>query len=469
MLIAGVPNYAGLFGRDAYVAALQTASLTPATLRGSLQLISHWNATARDDRLDAEPGKVLHQRQLGPLARLGLTPFLHYYGDQSTPGLFLIAAAADLAHTGDYEAFAALRDKLLSTLAWMDSNQNADGFYPYQTRSFMGLKNQSWKDSGDAVLYPDGRMVNDPIAMSDVQGLFYAGKEAIACAFAAAGEGERSAQLLAEARALKQRFNARFWMPDERYFAMALDPEGKQVKTIASDPGACLAYGIVDDDKSAAVVERLLADDMFSGWGVRSLSSDHPAFNPFAYHIGSVWPSSNSIIAYGLKRYGFIDEMHRIAEGMFAATEVFDLNRLPEVFGGHARDARHPHPGLYPGACSPQAWSAGAVIFLVTTMLGLMPFAPRSVLVVDPALPPWLPEVTIRNIQVGASTAALRLGREASGRTNVDVLANDGLHIIRPPAPIIRGSDRVPALLDAVLNAADAGLSVIPGSRPPTM
>ena len=455
MLIAGVPNYTGLFGRDALVTSLQSATLTPATLRGSLQAVSRWNATTTDDELDAQPGKVLHQRQRGPLAQLGLTPFLHYYGDHSTPGLLLLCATADLAYTGDLDAFRALRAKLLGTLDWMKGNIDADGFYAYQTRSKQGLKNQSWKDSGDAVLYPDGRMVKDPIAMADVQGLMFAGQQAVALAFDVAGEHQRAAELLADAAALKQRFNARFWMPEENYFAIALDSQGQQVRSIASDPGACLAYGIVDDDKAKSVADRLMAPDMFSGWGIRTLSSRHPAFNPFAYHLGSVWPSPNSIAASGLKRYGFVDHMHRLASGLFAASQVFDLNRLPEVFGGHTRDARHPHPGLYPGACSPQAWSAGAVTLLVQTLLGLTPFAPRGILVVDPAMPAWLPEITLHNIQVGGARASLAFRRDATGHTDVEVIEGGDLTIVRP-AEQTPGVDRMSEVLVAALDPTRA-------------
>jgi glycogen debranching enzyme len=455
MIVAGMPNYTGLFGRDAYVTALQTAVLNPATLRGALQAVSRWNAETTDDSYDAQPGKVLHQRERGPLAQLGKTPFLHYYGDYSTPGLFLLAAAADLAHTGDLEFFRSLRDKLLGTIGWMEKNADSEGFYPYLTRSPQGIKNQSWKDSGDAVLYPDGHMVKNPIAMADIQGLYYAGKQAIALAFAVAGEQSRADQLLAEARALKQRFNERFWMPDERYFAMALDPDKRQVRTVASDPSACLAYGIVDEDKAGAVVERLMAPDMFSGWGIRTLSSRHPAYNPFAYHLGSVWPSPNSIACYGLKRYGFDAAMHAVAGGLFAASQIFDLDRLPEVFGGHPRDERHPHPGLYPGACSPQAWSAGAVILLVNTMLGLLPLAPRQTLIVDPSLPEWLPEVTLQNIRVGQSRAGLRFRRDASGYTEVEVIEDGGLNIrrLRPrDGAASRGEDRIASAMRAALD-----------------
>ena len=466
MIVAGVPNYTGLFGRDAFITSLQTAALNPATLRGALQAISRWNAQVTDDRHDAEPGKVLHQRQLGPLARLGKTPFLHYYGDQSTPGLFLLAAAADLACTGDLAYFRSLRNRLLGTIGWMEKNADSEGFYPYLTRSPDGLKNQSWKDSGDAVLYPDGRMVNGPIAMSDIQGLYYAGKQAVALAFAAAGEQGLADRLLAEARALKERFNERFWMPEERYFAMALDKDKQQVRTVASEPSACLAYGIVDEDKASAVVERLMAADMYSGWGIRTLSGAHPAYNPFAYHLGAVWPSPNSIAAYGFKRYGFDDAMHAVAGGLFSASQIFDLDRLPEVFGGHSRDERHPHPGLYPGACSPQAWSAGAVILLVNTMLGLLPLAPRRTLIVDPSLPEWLPEITMRNIRVGQSHAGLRFRRDALGHTDVEVLEDGGLHISRlPPRDTAtpRCEDRIGLAMRAALNPESA-ITIAAGS-----
>lgn len=189
----------------------------------------------------------------------------------------------------------------------------------------------------------------------------------------------------------------------------------------------------MDEDKAGPVAERLMAPDMFSGWGIRTLSSEHPAYNPFAYHLGSVWPSPNSIAAYGLKRYGFDAAMHAVAGGLFAASQIFDLDRLPEVFGGHPRDERHPHPGLYPGACSPQAWSAGAVILLVNTMLGFLPLAPRQTLIVDPSLPKWLPEITMRNIRVGPSCAGLKFRRDASGHTEVEVLEAGGLHIRRLP------------------------------------
>ncbi len=224
------------------------------------------------------------------------------------------------------------------------------------------------------------------------------------------------------------------------------------MRSVASDPGTCLAYGIIDDRRTQAVADRLMSEELFSGWGIRTLSTRHPAYNPFAYHLGTVWPSPNAVTAFGLRRYGFDEHMFRLASGLFAASQIFDLDRLPEVFGGHARDARHPHPGLYPGACSPQAWSAGAVVLLVNTFMGLMPFAARRALVVDPTLPDWLPELTVRNIRVGSARVALRARRGVSGRTELDVLNAGGVRIIRL-GDLPAGQDRLAAGFQAMLRA----------------
>ena len=449
MVVAGMPNYTGLFGRDAYLTSLQTMVLSPQSLRGALQVVTPLNATQTDDETDAEPGKVLHQRQLGPLAQLKISPFLGYYGDQSTPGLFLLAAAAEFANTGDTEFFRSQRRALDGTLAWMAHNQDERGFYPYQTRSTKGVKNQSWKDSGEAVLTHDGAMVHDPIAMADIQALYYAGQQALGLALIATGDEPAGHALIEQAADLKRRFNADYWMADEQYVAIALDAKGNQVRSVASDPGTCLAYGIIDDTRTQAVADRLMSEDLFSGWGIRTLSTKHPAYNPFAYHLGTVWPSPNAVTAFGLRRYGFDEHMFRLASGLFAASQIFDLDRLPEVFGGHARDARHPHPGLYPGACSPQAWSAGAVVLLVNTFLGLMPFAAKRALVVDPALPSWLPEMTVRNIRVGSARVALRARRCGSG-TELDILDGGGIEILRAPA-LPPGQDRLAAAFRSLL------------------
>ncbi len=442
MMIAGIPSYTGLFGRDTLVAGLQSAMLNPLTLRGVLEVVPRFNATERDDDLDAEPGRVLHQRQLGPLAKLNKTPFLHYYGDASASPLFLLAAAADLAHTGDLGFFRAQRDKLLGTLDWIRRNRDEAGFHPYQTRSTRGVKNQSWKDSAEAVLYPDGSMVKAPIAMAGIQALTYAALSALGLAFGESGEADLAAELGEEARALKRRFNEAFWMEDAAFYAIALDPEHQPVRSVASDPGLCLAYGIVDPGRARPVADRLLSPEFFTGWGIRTLSAEHPAYNPLAYHLGAVWPAMNAITAFGLQRHGFSKHAATLAEALFAAAGLFEYDRLPEVFGGHARDPRHPHPGLYPGACSPQAWSSSAVIFLVRTLLGVQPLATRRTLIVDPALPAWLPQLTLRDVQCGDARATLRFERCQDGTTAFDVITAPGIRVVRPPESE-PGQDRV--------------------------
>jgi glycogen debranching enzyme len=444
--MAGIPKYTALFGRDALTAGVQSTLLNASTLQGALLSVGAWTAKETDDHFDAQPGKVLHQRQLSPLALLGKTPFLHYYGDYSAPGLYILGAALHFAHTGDRRAFDAVKDKVCATLDWMDRDGDidGDGFYEYRTLAGKaGIKNQGWKDSSQAILYPDGSYVRDPIAVAEVQGLYYAAKQSLACVFRATGESARADDLFEQAAALKKRFNQRFWMPDERFFALALGPDKKQVKTIASNIGSCLAYGIIDEDKAQAVADRILRPDMFSGWGVRTLSSEHPAYNPLAYHLGTIWPMSNAHICFGLKRYGFNAAFHQVAKAVFDATEIFEYDRLPEVYGGHPRGKRHPHPGVYPAACSPQAWSASAVIQICHALTGLVPLAPLHALIVDPALPDWLPDLTLRNFQVGDKRVSIAFHRDADGTTDFEVIdGGEGLRLHRAPKAAV-GEDRI--------------------------
>ncbi|MGA8760998.1 MAG: glycogen debranching N-terminal domain-containing protein [Stellaceae bacterium] len=455
MPAAGGPNYLALFGRDTLVTGFQTGLVKPAMLRGTLSLIAKWNADKYDEGFDEEPGRVIHQRQQSPLSLLEKRPFLHYYGDYSAPGLFLIDMAWHLAISGDKEFFLSLREKMLATLDWMDrdADRDHDGFYEYKTKAgSWGEKNQGWKDSKDAILYEDGRIVKDPIALVEIQACFYCAKQLMGLAFASLGDHRRAEDLLTQATGLKQRFNQTFWLPEEKYFALCLDPEKKPVKTIASDPGQCLAYGIVDDDKAVAVADRLMSPELFSGWGVRTLSTRHPAFNPFAYHIGSVWPVSGALIGFGLKRYGLIEHFHRLAKALFDATQLFDYDRLPELFGGQPRDSQHPSPGIYPGANSPQAWSAGAIILLVQSMLGLIPLAPRNTLIIDPDLPEWLPELSLTNVQIGGAQVALRFWRDRSGYTHHEITSQQGqLRLYRSSTEPNSGSDRFEQLFREAL------------------
>ncbi|HTV89329.1 MAG TPA: glycogen debranching N-terminal domain-containing protein [Stellaceae bacterium] len=450
MPAAGIPRYMAMFGRDVLVAGFHAGLIKPAMLRGSLELVAHWNATEYDDAYDAEPGRVIHQRQQSPLSLLKKNPFLHYYGDYTAPAWFLIDCAWYYLLGGDREFYRRMRAKILATLEWMerDADRDHDGFYEYATRAGdWGIKNQGWKDSEEAILYPDGEVVPNPLALADVQGAYYLAKQLTAVAFAALGDTTTAGDLLDQAAALKRRFNAAFWLANERYFALALDPDKNPVETIACDPGHCLAFGIIDDDKAAAVAERLMSPELFSGWGIRTLSNRHPAFNPFAYHLGSVWPASNGTTALGFKRYGFDAHLHRLVRAQLEACQLFETGRLPQVFGGHPRGARHPHPGIYPEANSPQAWSASATVQLVLAMLGLFAAAPDEALFVDPVLPQWLPEVVLHDLRIGDARVTLRFTRDASGRTECEIVARQGSLDIRRAE---WGADRIAAMARAL-------------------
>ncbi len=247
----------------------------------------------------------------------------------------------------------------------------------------------------------------------------------------ALGMRDDARRLLHEAIALKQRFNETFWMEDHGTYALALDAKGRQVRSIASNAGHCIATAIADDAHVRRVVDRLFAPDMFSGWGIRTLSSDHPAYNPYSYHLGSIWPVEQGTFAMGFMRYGLHDRVQQLARAQFEAASLFDFYRLPELFSGHPRDDEHPFPALYPNANSPQAWSASTVFLLLQAMLGLYPYAPLNVLIVDPHLPDWLPEVTLRDLRVAKATVTIRF----TG-TSWEVLAKEGkLHVVQQPLP----------------------------------
>jgi glycogen debranching enzyme len=275
--------------------------------------------------------------------------------------------------------------------------------------------NQGWKDAADSIVDQDGKCVEPPIATCEEQSFVYVAKLHFSELLWWLGMPDEARRLYREAAELKKRFNEAFWMEQEGFFAMGLDSRKRQIRSIASNPGHCLATGIVDEALVERTARRLLADDMFSGWGIRTLSSENPAYNPYSYHRGSVWPVEQGTFAIGFARYGLRDYMHRLCSAQFKAAALFDFYRLPELFSGHARDAAHPFPANYPNANSPQAWSASAVFAMVQAMLGLYPYAPLNILMVDPHLPDWLPELTIRDLRVGDSTTTVHFsGRRAA-------------------------------------------------------
>jgi glycogen debranching enzyme len=410
---AGVPWFVTLFGRDSLIVSLQNMIVSPGFARGALTKLGAYQATDVDDWRDAEPGKILHEIRFGELAHFKRIPHTPYYGTADATPLYLIVLHEAWKWLGDLRVCRDHRDVALRCLEWIDryGDRDGDGFQEYQTRSAAGYENMGWKDAGDAVVYPDGRQVRQPKALCELQGYVFDAWMRMAEVFDALGEPDRASELRGRAADLQQRFEERFWCEDLGFYAFALDPDKQPVRTIASNAGHCLWSGIVRPDRAARVVQRLLARDMWSGWGVRTLSEENPAYNPISYQCGSVWPHDNGIIALGFKRYGFAPEAARIARDISEAASYFVAYRLPELYAGFER-RRGTFPVLYPGANVPQAWAAGSVFHLLQAILGLQADAPNGRLHVDPLLPHWLPDLTLRGLQIGAATIDLRFWRD---------------------------------------------------------
>jgi glycogen debranching enzyme len=432
--IAGLPVYQQIFGRDTLTVSWQALLAGPTMLRDSLRLNAAHVGRAIDDWRDEEPGKLLHQSRSGPLSRLGLDPFSGYYGDYATGPDFLVFLGQYLAWTGDRETVRDLLPTARRVVQWLEryADLDRDGFLEYHTRSGAGVKNQGWKDSDTAIVDEHGTVVDNPIAPSELQGYPYAALRHGALAFAAAGDRAFAAGMVRRAAALRRRFHPAYWMPDRHCYAMALGPDARQVRSVNSNDGHLLATGIVPARYAARVARRLFAPDMFSGWGIRTLSAEHPAYNPFSYHRGSVWPVEAGTTALGLARYGCWPELHRLAEATIAAAGLFEGHRLPEVISGLPRDDTHPYPGVYPKACSPQAWSASAVVALVQALLVLRPLAPLRTIVVDPHLPDWLPDLELLGVQVGAARFDLGVRRGRHGRVSIRT-RGDRVTVVRQP------------------------------------
>lgn len=435
---AGLPVYVALFGRDTLTAAWQAAVVSPDMMKGTLPELARWQGREVNDWRDEQPGKMLHESHDGPTKVLNFNSRRRYYGSITTSGFYPVVLSELWHWTGDRELVRPLVEPAMKALKWLDEygDLDGDGFYEYRTRSEQGVRNQGWKDSADAIVYEDGTRVEPPIATCEEQGFAYLAKLHMSEVLWWLGEKDVARRLFREAGELKKRFNEAFWMEDEGFFALGLDPQKRQIKSITSNPGHCLATAIADESLVPRTALRLIADDLFSGWGVRTLSSEHPAYNPYSYHRGSVWPVEHGTFAMAFARYGYHRVVELIAQGMFEAAALFDFYRLPELFSGHQRDAEHPFPAFYPKACSPQAWSASAVFCMLQAMLGLYPYAPLNMLLVDPFMPEWLPEITLRNLRVGDATVTIRFFRTGGGGGDYEVLDKRGrLHVLRQPSP----------------------------------
>lgn len=434
---AGVPTYMEIFGRDMQAAGWQAAMLTPQFMRGALNVFKKLPATKTDDWRDAQPGRIPHELHTDPLSVLNFRPKSLYYGS-FTASVLLPVSVSELWHwSGDLDSIRPYVDAALGALDWADKNSlDSTGFYRYKTRSEQGVKNQGWKDSNDAIVYADGSQAQDPLGTSEMQAFAYVAKLHFSEVMWHLGRMDVARRLFREAEDLKKRFNEKFWMEKEGYLAMGIDAKGKIIRSIASDAGHCLLSGIVDEKHVKQIAERMMRDDLFSGWGIRTLSSAHPAFNPFSYHRGTVWPVTNAGFVLAFSRYGLHGEMHRLAKAFFESASLFENHRLPEVFGGHQRTPDAPFPGLYTQADWPQAWSASAPFTVMQAMLGVYPYAPAHLLFLDPHLPEWLPHVTVQRLHVGKAVVTLQFTRNEKGETDFEVSELEGkLHIIRQPSP----------------------------------
>lgn len=412
MPAAGIPWFVAVFGRDSIIASLQTMAVDYEFGRGTLVKLAQLQATEIDDWRDAQPGKILHEIRQGELAQLHEIPHTPYYGTVEATILWIITLAEAYCWNADHNLLNACRVPLERALAWIDryGDFDGDGFVEYLTRSKDGLRNQGWKDSGDSIVYPDGSQVEPPIALCEVQGYVYDAWQRAAKIYEIWGESDRAQALRSKAEDLYQRFNERFWMEEESFYCLGLDSKKQQIRSITSNPGHLLWSAIVPPERADRLVQRLFQPDLWCGWGVRTLSAQNPAYNPISYQLGSVWPHDNSLIAAGLKRYGYHQEANKIAEATFAAATYFESGRMPELFAGTQRSVES-FPVPYPDANIPQAWAAGSIFLLIRTILGLEADAPNRLLRVQPALPEWLPDLTLTNLAVGDAKVSLRFWR----------------------------------------------------------
>ncbi len=395
---AGLPWFMTMFGRDSIFTSLQALPFAPELAATTLRELGSRQGTRVDDFRDEDPGRILHEMRYGELTAFEERPHSPYYGSADATPLFIVLLDEYERWTGDRKLVRDFEVEARAALRWIDeyADLQDNGYIAYQRRNEKtGLENQCWKDSWDSLSYRDGRLPGFPRATCELQGYAYDAKVRGARLAREIWKDPRYArELEKQAADLKRRFNRDFWLANRGYFAVALDADGGKVDTLTSNNGHLLWSGIVDKSKAGSVAKHLMGQRLFSGWGVRTMGTGEARYNPIGYHTGTIWPFDNSFIAWGLRRYGFKKEAARIAAGILDAAEFFD-GRLPEAFGGYPRSATK-YPVQYPTACSPQAWSTGAPLLLLRTMLGLEPLGDH--LVVDPALPEGIGHLELLDI-----------------------------------------------------------------------
>ncbi|MCC6339114.1 MAG: amylo-alpha-1,6-glucosidase [Acidimicrobiia bacterium] len=434
VVAAGAPWFMTLFGRDSLITSWMAMIIDPDLALGTLQTLARFQGEKEDPLTEEEPGRILHEMRFGETAELSLGSGNIYYGTVDATPLFVMLLG-ELRRWGirpdEVDALLPAADRALE---WIDTygDRDGDGYVEYRRTSDRGLRNQGWKDSWDGVRFADGRLPETPVALCEVQGYVYAALLARSRFAEEAGDADTATRLADRAAGLKARFNRDFWLEDRGWFAMGLDADKAPIDALASNMGHCLWTGIVDADKAERVARRLLSDDMFTGWGVRTLAASMTGYNPISYHCGSVWPHDNAIVAAGLMRYGFVEETHRILEGMIDAAASFGL-RLPELFAGLPRRELG-FPVGYPTSCSPQAWATASPLLFLRTMLRFQPDLRRGRLTVDPVIPGWIGRLRLDGLPILDGSLSLDL----EGESCAVVSAPPGLEVVCGGRPATR-------------------------------
>jgi len=428
-LAAGVPWFYTLFGRDSLLPPLMAGLIGGSTAQGALAALGALQARERDNWRDAEPGKLPHELRRGELAHLDLIPHTPYYGTHDAPALYCLALWHAWRWTGERALLEAHLETARAALRWCDElgDRDGDGLQEYATRSRNGYYNQSWKDSGDAIVHENGQLAETPLATTELQGYLYAARLAMAELLDESGEEAEAERLRAQATELQALVEERYWLPESRFYALALDADKRPVTSVGSNAGHLLWAGLPSLERGQAVARRLMEPDLFNGWGLRTLSADHRRYNPLSYQRGSVWPHDTALAAAGIRRYGMHNDAATLIRALLEAACAFEDDRLPELFCGFDRSVGPPVP--YREANVPQAWAAATPVLAVQLFVGLIPDAPRRRCFLAPWLPEWLPHLRMKGVAVGEGTLDVSLAR-AGESTVIESVTSSGIELV---------------------------------------